>query len=361
MRLLPALVLLGTLGTIPHAALAQDDVLVLRNGDRFTGTLVAVDGVTWTFRHAGGDLELAADQVAEFTSAGSIGVRLADGSIAAGRISTTGGVMRFTAADGTVRTLAATDLAAIGSADDLAALEPVQIGFLSPFGRFWGARLGAGFASKSGNSRARGFNGDVNVERATARDRLALGAGAATQWSSDPANPDSALVKTVEKFYGAGRLDVFVSSAIFLFAGTQQEIDKFQGLDLRSNYGAGAGYQVIASDLTDLRFDLSAGLRVENFTPAAGDSTRSVPIASAGTRLRQTLGPMAFDWNLRWTPAVEDVEDYRLLSEAGLSTTIVKGLGFRIGSRNEYNNNPPTGIQKHDWLFTTNLTYTLGR
>jgi putative salt-induced outer membrane protein YdiY len=70
---------------------------------------------------------------------------------------------------------------------------------------------------------------------------------------------------------------------------------------------------------------------------------------------------MAFDWNLRWTPAIEDVEDYRLVSEAGLSTTIVKGLGFRIGSRNELNNSPPAGIQKHDWLFTTNLTYTLGQ
>lgn len=361
MRLVPGLMLLGSLSLVPAAARAQNDVLVLRNGDRITGTLVAVDGATWTFRHAGGDLKLAADQVAEFTSAGALGVRLADGSIAAGRITTTGGVMRFTAADGTSRPLAATDLAAIGSPDALAALEPVHIGFLSPFGRFWGARLGAGFASKSGNSRARGFNGDVHVERATAKDRLAFGAGAATQWSGDPANPDSALVKTVEKFYGGARLDVFVSSAIFLFAGTQQEIDKFQGMDLRSNYGAGAGYQVVASDLTDLRFDLSAGLRVENLTPAAGDSTASVPIASAGSQLRQKLGPMAFDWNLRWTPAVEDVEDYRLVSEAGLSTTIVKGLGFRIGSRNELNNKPPAGIQKHDWLFTTNLTYTLGQ
>jgi putative salt-induced outer membrane protein YdiY len=49
-----------------------------------------------------------------------------------------------------------------------------------------------------------------------------------------------------------------------------------------------------------------------------------------------------------------------MLSEAGLSTTVFKGLGFRIGSRNEYNNRPPVGVEKHDWLFTTNLTYTVG-
>lgn len=345
---------------LPGAARAQTDVLILRNGDRITGTLASVAGGTWTFRHAGGDLSLPADQVAGFTGAAPIGVRFADGSIAAGRLTTEGGSLRFTAADGTARTIAPADIAAVGGPDDLAALRPVTIGFLSPFGKFWAASVGAGFANKSGNSRSRGFNGDLSVERATAKDRLALGVGGATQWSSDPANPDSALVKTVEKFYGSGRLDVFVSSAVFLFGGTLQEIDKFQGLDLRSNYAAGAGYQIIASEPTDLRFDLSGGLRVENFTPAAGDTTASVPIASAGAQLRQQLGPMAFDWNVRWTPAIEDLEDYRLLSSAGLSTNLFKGIGFRIGSRNEYNNNPPAGIDKHDWLLTFNLTYAIG-
>jgi putative salt-induced outer membrane protein YdiY len=361
MRMALGVVVLAALGSLlPRTARAQDDVLVLRNGDRVTGTLVSVVAGTWTFRHAGGDLELPADQVAEFTSGAAIGVRLADGTIAAGRLTSDRGTLRFTAADGTSRTITPADVAAVGSPDDLAALRPVAIGFLSPFGKFWAAGIGAGFANKSGNSRSRGFNGDLSVERATAKDRLAFAVGGATQWSSNPANPDSALVKTVEKFYGSGRLDVFVSSTVFLFAGTQQEIDKFQGLDLRSSYGAGAGYQIIASDPTDLRFDLSAGVRVEDFTPAAGDTTASVPIASAGAQLRQQLGPMAFDWNLRWTPAVEDVEDYRLLSSAGLSTSLFKGVGFRIGSRNEFNNKPPAGIDKHDWLLTFNLTYSIG-
>jgi putative salt-induced outer membrane protein YdiY len=153
---------------------------------------------------------------------------------------------------------------------------------------------------------------------------------------------------------------VFVSRAIFVFGGAQQEIDKFQGIDLRSNYGAGLGFQVVATDPTDLRFDVSGGLRMENFTPAAGDTTISVAIASAGSQLRQQLGPVVLDWSLRWTPAVEDVKDYRFLSDAGLSTKLFQGLGFRIGSRNEFNNNPPIGIEKHDWLLTLNLTYAIG-
>jgi putative salt-induced outer membrane protein YdiY len=364
MRLRFGIALLGALTLTPAAARAQGDVLVLRNGDRITGTLVAADGATWTFRHAGGELKIPAGEVAEFTGSAPIGVRLADGTIAAGRITTTGDALRFTAADGTSRTLAATDLAAVGNPDDLAALRPIAIGFLSPIGKFWGATLGAGFANTSGNSRSRGFNGDLKVDRKTAKDRLAFGLGGATEWSAlrDPGTgefPDT-LAKVAEKYFGSARLDVYASRAIYLFGGTTQEIDKFQGIDLRSNYAAGAGYQIIATDPTDLRFDLSAGLRVENFTPGAGDTTISTPVASAGGALRQQLGPMRLDWSLRWTPAVEDIKDYRLLSDAGLSTNLFQGVGFRIGSRNQLNNNPPAGIDKHDWLLTFNLTYSIG-
>lgn len=54
------------------------------------------------------------------------------------------------------------------------------------------------------------------------------------------------------------------------------------------------------------------------------------------------------------------MEDYRFLSEVGLNTRLFGGLGFRIGSRNEFNNNPPAGIEKRDWLLTVNLTSVIG-
>ena len=340
----------------PTAATAQD-VIQLTNGDHLTGQLLRVRDGVWTLKYAGGELKLSAADITSFTSGGDVGVRLADGTIAAGRVTVTGGQMQFVQADGTSSVIAAGDIAALGSPTDLAALREVHIGFLSPIGRFWSANIGAGFANTTGNSRSRGVNGDLKVQRATSKDRLTFGFGTAAQWAPNDAGD---LVQVVKQYYGSGRLDVFVSKAFFLFAGSSQEIDKFQGLDLRSNYDAGFGYQVLSGSPTDLRFNLAGGLRVENFTPAAGDSTASTPIWSAGSQLKQKLGPFDLDWSIRWTPAVDDLKNYRLLSDAGLSTTILKGLGFRVGSRNQYNNTPPVGIKKHDWLFTTNLTYALG-
>ncbi len=345
------------LAAVRPARVAAQDVVVLTNGDRISGELVGVGAGTWTIKHPGGELKLSAATITAFSSAGDVGVRFPEGTIAAGRVVTTDGGMRFVGADGTARPVTIADLVAVGSATNLESLRELHIGFLSPFGRFWRASIGAGFANKSGNSRSRGVNGDLKIERATSKDRLAFGFGTASQWSPDDAGD---LVRTVEKYYGSARLDVVLSGAVYLFAGTLQEIDKFQGLDLRSNYAGGVGYQILARSQTNLRFDLSGGLRVENFTPTAGDTTVSTVIWSAGSQLKQKLGPLTLDWALRWTPAVDDIEDYRLLSDAGLATTIFKGLGFRIGSRNEYNNNPPVGIRRHDWLFTTNLTYSLG-
>ena len=355
-----ALALVGLVAgftALPTARAAAQDVIQLTNGDHLTGQLLHVRDGVWTLKYAGGEVKLSADDIASFTSGGDVGIRLADGTITAGRVTVAGGEMRFMQTDGTSRVITAGDIAALGSATDLAALREVHVGFLSPIGRFWSANIGAGFANSAGNSRSRGANGDLKVQRATSKDRLAFGFGAAAQWAPNDAGD---LVQVVKQYYGSGRLDVFVSKAVFLFAGTLQEIDTFQGIDLRSNYDAGLGYQVLSGSPTDLRFNLAGGLRVENFTPAAGDTTTSTPIWSAGSQLKQKLGPFALDWSVRWTPAVDDLKNYRLLSDAGLSTTILKGLGFRIGSRNQYNNTPPAGIKKHDWLFTTNLTYALG-
>lgn len=361
MRTLPfsGLVLLAVLA----APAPAQDVLTLGNGDRLTGELLAVDGATWTFKHAGGELKLLAAEVSAFSSERRLGLRLSDGTIAAGRVSASNGTMQFTADDGGVRTVAPADFAAVGNPDDLRTLEPVRIGFLSPFGKFWGARIGAGFSNASGNTRSRGFNGDATLERKTSKDRLTFNAGGATQWSSvrdDTGQFPDSLAKVAEKFYGSARLDVFLVSKVFMFGGTEQLIDKFQGVDLRSNYNAGVGYQVVDTDPTDLRFDVSGGLRVENFTPTEGDTTIATAVVAVGGGFQQKLGPVNFDWAIHWTPALEDVKDYRLLSTAGLSTEVFNGLGFRIGTRNEVNNRPPPGIDKHDWLLTFNLTYTLG-
>ncbi len=333
----------------------SQQTLVLTNGDRLSGQLQRIQGGAWVFTHAGGDVKIAASNVAAFTTPDPIGIRLSDGTIVAATVSGAGQGLRLTTVDGQVRTVAAGDFAAVGAPTALAALEPVEIGYFSPFDRFWGATASLGFSDKSGNSRSRGLSLALEAGRKSPKDRLTFKAGLARE---EARLEDQAFEKTVEKYYGSLRLDVYFSSRFFVFAVTGQERDQFQDIDLRSTYNGGLGYQIVATDLTDLRWYTSGGARVENFTSGGSVSTG---IVNTGAALRQVLGPAVFNWSADWSPSVEQISDYRFVSDASVTTSIYKGIGFRIGLRNEINNNPRPGVQKHDMLVTTTLTYTIGQ
>ena len=348
------LLLVATLGLVPP--LAAQQTLVLQNGDRLTGRLTAITGGVWTFRHAGGELKLPTRDVSGYAVPEVIGVRLGDGSITAARIELVGTQMRLLPSEGPARDLSPADLAAVGAPDALDALRPVRVGYFTPLNRFWSASVGFGFSNATGNSLSRGFAGDLGIARDSPRDRLALDVGVATTFSAQ-AGTDS-LEKVVEKYFGSLRADVFLGPRVFAFGATRQERDRFQGIDLRSNYHGGLGFQLVATPRTDVRLYGSAGYRREAFVT---DSTFGTPVLGAGGALKRSLGPAALAWTVDWTPRAEEIRDYRFISAASLTTTVFRGLGFRIASRNEVNNNPPAGIEKHDWLFTTTLTYSVGR
>ncbi len=273
----------------------------------------------------------------------------------AATISPAGNALQLAVSDGTTRTVTSADLAAVGDPTDLPSLEPIIIGYFSPFDRFWGATVGFGFSDKSGNSRSRGISLALEAGRQSPKDRLTFKAGLTRE---EARLQGSEFETTVEKYFGSLRLDVFFGPSVFVFGVTAQERDQFQDVDLRSSYNAGFGYQIIATDLTDLRWYASGGLRVENFTSGGSESNG---ILGAGVGLRRVLGPAVFNWTGDWAPNVQNFSDYRFISDASLTTTIYKGLGFRLGLRNELNNNPRPGVEKHDMHVTTTLTYTIGQ
>jgi len=349
-----ALLLVALLLVTPGVMAAQQ-VLVLQNGDRLSGNLTEISNGSWVFSLASGALKIRVEDITAFTVSEPIGVRLEDGTVAAGTITTVGEALRLALTDGTIRTVPITGLAAIGDPGDLEALRPVHIGYFTPFSKFWGATLSFGFSNNSGNSRSRGVAFSFDVERKSPKDRQAVKGGLSREFAPGASGD---LETNVEKYYGSLRLDLFFSPKVFTFGLAGYDRDTFQDLDLRQNYTVGLGYQIIENDKTDLRLYGSAGGRFENFVSGGSASTG---IVGLGGGFRQKLGPVSFDWSASWAPSVENVTDYRVVSESSLTTTILGGLGFRIASLNQYNNNPRSGIKKHDWLLTTQLTYSVGR
>ncbi len=334
--------------------------VTLRNGDRLTGLLERIDGESWVFSYGGQSVTIPAARIVGFSSGNPIGVRLDDGTIAAVTIAPTQGG----AAEGLLltpgtgappRRVTPGQIAAVGSAADLAALIPLHVGLFTPIAKFWVANLAFGFSDKSGNSRARGISTTVDVERRTSKDRITLGFGLNRE-SSQTAGGD--FQATVSKYHGSLRLDVFFNRRFFVFGGTRQERDRFQDIALRSTYNVGLGYQAVAQDDTDLNFSFAGGVRRESFISAGSEAAA---VATAASKLRHNFGPAFILWQLDFSPKVEDVEDFRLVSDVSLTAPLFLGIGFRIGVLDEYNSRPQPGIKKNDLLITTRLSYTIGK
>lgn len=350
-------IVVGSLALFAGVAppLAAQQTLVLDNGDRLTGRLARIEGGAWIFHFGHADVPIPAARVASFDAPSRIGVRLADGSVAAATIATQGDSLVLTLDDGSIRRIHPTGLQAVGPAADLDSLIPVEIGLFSPLLRFWRASGSLGFSDKSGNSRARGISTSLEIQRRTPKDRLRLTAGLNREQSRDASGE---FEPTVSNYHAALRADIYFTRRLFTFAESRQERDTFQDIALRSNYGGGAGVQLIATPGTDLRVSTSGGARFERFV---SDGTETVAVLNTSADLQQELGPATLAWGVSWSPNVEDLDDYQIRSQATLTTTVYKGLGLRLGVLNEFDSRPRPGVDKHDMLITTTIAFSIGR
>lgn len=344
--------LAAALGVSPAAA---QQTLTLQNGDRLTGRLVEITPSVWKFAYLGETHEIALQQVATFESPDPVGIRLADGSIFAASVSVVDGMATMSLVDGQVRQVAVASLAAIGAADNLIALEPLEIGLFTPFGKFWSGTGSLGFSDKSGNSRARGGVLTIEVERRSPRDRLLFTFGLTREEALDDLGN---FETTVAKYSGRLRAEVFAGADVFTFVQTRLGRDRFQDLSLRATNNGGLGFRALSTERTDLRISGSGGVRYESYVSGG---TATVGVGGLGTDLKHDLGIAVLDWKVEFTESFQDLNDYQIRSEAALTVDVFQGLGLRLGLQNEFDNVPQPGIRNHDMLVTTTVSYSIGR
>ena len=334
-------------------AFAQQ-TLVLTNGDQLSGELIRIDEGMWVFRHVGNDVELPADSVAAFTAPEPIGIRLADSTRLAASVSPTAAGLLLRGSDGASRTVAPTALAAVGDPNDLDLLRPLEIGLFSPFLRFWRGTASLGATLKDGNSNSKNLHFFGELVRQTPRDRLTFIVNLSVE---NDRLSTGGLETTDESYIGSIRADIFVEEKVFLFGSTRHQRDRFKDLNWRSYNVVGAGYQFVANDKTDLRAGAALGLRFEDFTTGGSQFNE---IGSLNGSWRQELGPFELGVRGDYTPALDNLSDYEVLTLSNLTVSLIGGLGFRIALIYEYDNTPLAGRERNDTEFTWTVAYAFG-
>ena len=232
--------LLGTVVLLfASVALAADvDKVTLKNGDRFSGTIVSGDGKTLLLKtEFAGDITIEWDAVTAIDSSQDLHLTLKDGQQLSGKVSTTDGKFVITGPGAA---------AAPAEKDSIVAVR-------NDVEHFWSGLLDTGLALTSGNSSTLSYTLATTAVRETPRDKLTV--YSTYVYANDNSTPPTRT--TANYFRGGVRGDLNVSPRVFIFALADFETNQLQHLNLRQVYGGGFGYHVIKSDRTT--FDVFGG------------------------------------------------------------------------------------------------------
>ena len=339
---------------------ALADQVVLKNGDRLTGTVVKSDGKTLVLHtDGGGDITLKFDAIQEIKTDEQLHVTLKNKKTAVGPVTPSNGNLEIATKTGTVETAPADVTLIRNDAEQAAYDKSLHPGLLHG----WTGGANVGFSFARGNSETENLALAFNAAHPTLNDKITLYA-TSINTTNNLASP-STVANLVT---GGFRYDHNLTPRVFVFGAADYMANALQFLDLRQVYSGGFGWHAIANDRTTL--DLLGGLNYTHETYSNGTLTSLGPppvyssygvtnrfvALTLGEELNKKLGKSTvLTQNVYFYPDLQQTGEYRMTFNLGTVTKISKWLGWQNQFGDIYVTNPPMDAKKNDVLFTTGL------
>jgi len=349
-------VILLLLCAIPALA----DQVILKNGDRLTGSITKSDGKILVIKtDYAGDVTVKFDAIQSITSTGDLTVSMA-GKTVVGPVTTSGDdVVVATRTAGPVEAPKASVTLLRSPAEQSAYEKSLHPGFREG----WNGGLNLGFALTRGNSETKNLNIAFNAARKGFHDKLTLYTNSIYAANDLPmASPHT----TANAIGGGARYDHDFSPRVFWFVNGDFYHDALQHLDLRSTAGGGIGWHAIKRDATTL--DLLAGVNythegyaafvlppIPPGTPVAA-VTHSLAGLTLGDAFMHKVGKgTVITQTLFFYPDLSETGQYRGTFNFSTVTKLNKWLGWQNSFADIYVSNPPRGTKKNDLQLATGL------
>ena len=343
---------------------AVADQIVLKNGDRLTGSITKSDGKTLVIKtDYAGDVTVKFDAIQSLTSAGDLNVSLR-GKTVVGPVTTNGDdVVVVTKTAGSVEAPKASVTMLRSPAEQAAYEKSLHPGLLEG----WNGGVNLGFAVTRGNSETRNLNIAFNSTRTGFHDKLILYTNSIYATNDLPtASPHT----TANSTGGGARYDHNFATRAFGFVNGDFFSNSLQYLNLRSTLGGGIGVHAIKSSATTL--DLLAGGNYTHesysaFTlppPPAGGTpvaavTRSLGALTLGDAFTQKVGKgTVITQTFFFYPDLTQTGQYRGTFNFGTVTKLNKWLGWQNSFGDIYVSNPPPGTKQNDLQIATGLNFS---
>ena len=343
-----ALAALVCLAAVPLLA----DQLTMANGDRFTGSVVKLDGKNIVFKSEyAGNIAVPWDAVVSLTSSEPLSITLEDGQLVVGEVTTANNTFSIKTQDTGTVTAGRDKVKMIRSGAEQAAEDRYRNpGLLD----LWSGFVDFGFAAARGNSTTSNLNVSANANRITHRDKLAV--YYTSLYASNKVSGKSILTANAQR--GGINYSLNVAPKLFAFGAVDLESDQFQNLDLRFAPAGGFGYHARKSDTTAFDIFGGASLNREFFTTLSRTSGELLAGEDLVYKLNSTT---SLHERLSFYPNVSRTGEYRTNFDLSTATAIKKWLAWQVTASDRLLSDPLPGRKRNDFIFTTGLRVSFAK
>ncbi len=327
------------------------DQITMKNGDRFTGAVVKIDGKNLVFKSDyAGTIAVPWDAVAGISSTEALSITLRDGQLVVGQVTTTpdNKLVVQTRDAGTV-TAARDAVQMVRSPAEQAEADRFRNPRITDL---WAGFIDFGYAAARGNSTNNNLNVSANANRATSRDKIE------TYFTSLYASNKVAgkNVVSANAIRGGIAYSLNLTPRTFAFGSVDLEYDQFQNLDLRFSPAGGFGYHVVKSE-TSL-FDVFGGGSLNREFFSTGLNRTSGEILAGEDLVYKLSAITSLHERLTFYPNITRTGEYRTNFDLSAVTSIKKWLAWQLTASDRFLSDPFPGRKRNDLIFTTGVRVT---
>jgi putative salt-induced outer membrane protein YdiY len=335
------------------ATSARADQILLKNGDRLTGTVVDSDAKVLTLKtDYAGDIKIQWASITSITSAQNLHLALKDGQTIVGTVATKDDSLVVSTKSTGEITAPKADVTAIRNDAEEAIYEKEVLhpGLLD----LWSGVLDTGLSLTTGDSKTLTYNFSGKAARVSQRDKISVYTTAVYARN----NTTGVAQVTAHNIIGGVRGDLNVSDRFFAFGLGDFEYDQFQQLNLRSVFGGGGGYHLIRHKNTTLDVNAGGDYEREDFFTL----TRSSGEALVGENFATKIGPrFTFSQDFTYYPNLTEGGQYRIVFDATAATKLKSWLSWQLTYSDRYISNPIPGTLGNNTIFTTGIRIAFGK
>jgi len=342
----PALAALAVLFLGFQVAAQEPDEIVLKNGDRLSGsiTVMSPDGVITLSSPILGDLPISLSDIETLTTSGTVTIKTRAVEVLERRITgMENGALQLAAGE------QGAPAAPSVSIDQLSEINPPPTAPAQ-----WTGSLNVGAGLTSGNTDNRSVSMGAEATRRTEQDRIT----AKFAWNyGDTKSAPGARTITERNVSGTLKYDYFLGKKAYLLATTGARGDTPADISLRFDAGTGVGYQWIEEE----NFSVHTEAGISYFNQQFRSMTPS--ISTVAGRAAYGLSWMfaegaSFLQDTEFLQGLEDANQSYVTADSRVRLSLTESMFTQGQWILNFNNTPSPGLDRVDHTFLVSVGWT---